>query len=154
MSTSENLLHNYFKQSKYAVWNHWNIAAAITLLVSLFVAGGMIVSEAIASVGDADFASVFSGFASYGFGGLMTLGLGYALVGLYKAHKEERDRWLEAMDKHFDRLIIQLKENDDSRAKLAQELRDYIHGHESLSRDLRELIDRLRRTLETNGYNK
>ena len=81
----------------------------------------------------------------------MTLGLGYALVGLYKAHKEERERWLEAMEKQFDRLILQLKENDDSRAKMAQELRDYIHTHENISRELRELVDRLRRSLEANG---
>lgn len=129
---------------------YFNLALSVLSLLLLSGIGVVIGADGMA-IESTDLASVFAGFSSYGFGGLMTLALGYALVGLYKTHKEEREKWLASMEKQFDRLIVQLKDNDDSRAKMAQELRDYIHTHEGLSRELRELVERLRKVLEQNG---
>lgn len=86
--------------------------------------------------------------ANYGFGGVMTAALGYALWGLYRAHNEERKTWLEKWEQHFQRLLDTLRESDKARHELAEEVRAHMREHEDLNDEVRKTLDRIAGAME------
>lgn len=86
--------------------------------------------------------------ANYGFGGIMTAALGYALWGLYRAHNEERKTWLEKWETHFTRLLDTLRETDKSRHELAEEVRAHMRDHGDLNEEVRKTLARIADAME------
>jgi hypothetical protein len=88
--------------------------------------------------------------ANYGFGGVMTAALGYALWGLYRAHNEERKTWLEKWEQHFQRLLDTLRESDRARHELAEEVRAHMRENVDLNEEVRKTLDRMAEAIERN----
>lgn len=88
--------------------------------------------------------------ANYGFGGVMTAALGYALWGLYRAHNEERKTWLEKWEQHFQRLLDTLRESDRARHELAEEVRAHMRENVDLNEEIRKTMDRMAEAIERN----
>jgi len=125
------------------------LATGLPLMAMILICVlGLALTAGAYAAGETAALEAFGGFASYGFGGLMTLALGYALFGLYRTHQEERRQWLESMEKHFDRLLAQLKDTDKARMEMVHELQLYLREHEKMNHETRELMERLRKTLE------
>jgi septal ring factor EnvC (AmiA/AmiB activator) len=89
--------------------------------------------------------------ANYGFGGIMTAALGYALWGLYKAHTEERKTWLEKWEQHYHQLLSTLRESDTARHELAEEVRAHMKEHSELSDEVRNTLERIAKAIEGCG---
>lgn len=89
--------------------------------------------------------------ANYGFGGIMTAALGYALWGLYKAHTEERKTWLEKWEQHYHQLLNTLRESDIARHELAEEVRAHMREHSELNEDVRKTLGRIAKAIESSG---
>ena len=88
-------------------------------------------------------AASLTALANYGFGGVMTAVLGYALWGLYRAHNEERKTWLEKWEAHFQRLLETLRESDAARHELAEEVRAHLRSHDDINHEIRQTLDRI-----------
>ena len=89
--------------------------------------------------------------ANYGFGGIMTAALGYALWGLYRAHNEERKTWLEKWEQHYQQLLATLRESDKARHELAEEVRTHMRDHSDLNDEVRKTLDRIAKAIENSG---
>lgn len=118
----------------------WQVAIAFSLsgLVTVFAA-----EASIESIG-------FTALANYGFGGLMTAALGYALWGVYRAHSEERKTWLDKWEKHFNQLLESMRETDKARHELAEEVRAHMRDHAELNEEVKKTLIRMAIALDSN----
>ncbi len=110
-----------------------------------------VASTGLATVVFAESSSEIAGLtalANYGFGGVMTAALGYALWGLYRAHNEERKTWLEKWEQHFQRLLDTLRESDTARHELAEEVRAHMRDHGDLNEEVRKTLGRIADAME------
>ena len=89
--------------------------------------------------------------ANYGFGGIMTAALGYALWGLYRAHTEERKSWLDKWEQHYQQLLGTLRESDKARHELSEEVRTHMREHSELNDEVRRTLERIAEAIEKGG---
>lgn len=105
----------------------------------------------LATVAFAEPSSQITGLAAlanYGFGGVMTAALGYALWGLYRAHNEERKTWLEKWEQHFQRLLETQRESDKAHHELVEEVRAHMREHRNSNEEIQETLERMAEALE------
>jgi septal ring factor EnvC (AmiA/AmiB activator) len=120
----------------------------------LLLSVAAVASASLATLVLAESSSELAGLtalSNYGFGGVMTAALGYALWGLYRAHNEERKTWLEKWEQHFQRLLDTLRESDKARHELAEEVRSHMRDHGDLNEEVRKTLDRIADAMERNG---
>jgi hypothetical protein len=95
--------------------------------------------------------SLITSLGNYGFGGLMTAALGYALWGLYRTHQEERKTWLDKLEQLWRAIFESQRESDAARHELAEEVRRHIQAHKELDYELKETLTRIASALDNHG---
>jgi hypothetical protein len=117
------------------------------LLLSVVAVASMSLATVVSAESSNEIAGL-TALANYGFGGIMTAALGYALWGLYRAHNEERKTWLDKWEQHYHNLLETLRESDKARVELAEEVRTHLREHDTLNEEMRGTLSRIASALE------
>lgn len=112
---------------------------------------GLSVISVTDATADPGVESLITSLGNYGFGGLMTAALGYALWGLYRTHQEERKTWLDKLEQLWQAIFNSQRESDAARHELAEEVRRHIQTHKEIDKELRETLSRIATALDNHG---